>query len=67
MAVGVIILTANEIKNRIHVLEEELSSLPVGSYVVKVIKGREQPYLQWSENGKSKSRYIKKDEREEIM
>ena len=67
MAVGVIILTANEIKNRIQALEEELSSLPVGSYVVKVIKGREQPYLQWSENGKSKSRYIKKDEREEIM
>ncbi len=49
------------------VLEEELATLPVGSYVIKVMKGREQPSLQWSENGKTKSRYIKKDEREDVM
>ncbi len=60
-------MTANEIRRRIQALEEELEILPVGSYVVKVIKGRKQPYLQWSENGKSKSRHIKKDEREDIM
>ena len=60
-------MTANEIKDHIQALEEELAALPVGSYVIKVIKGKEQPYLQWSEGGKTKSRYIKKDEREEIM
>ena len=60
-------MTADEMKNRIQTLEEELAGLPAGSCVIKVIKGKEQPYLQWSEHGKSKSRYIKKDEREEIM
>lgn len=60
-------MKADEIRNRIHTLEEELTSLPVGSYVIKVIKGKEQPYLQWSEGGKTKSRYIKKEEREDVM
>lgn len=52
---------------RIEELEKELESLPKGSYVIKKIKGREQPYLQWSENGRTKSRYIKVAEREEIL
>ena len=60
-------MTRNEIRNRIQSLEAEMASLPVGSYVIKMIKGKEQPYLQWSEGGKTKSRYIKKDEREDIM
>lgn len=45
----------------------EMNSLPRGTLVYKKIKGKEQPYLQWTENGKSKSRYIKKEEREKIF
>lgn len=48
-------------------LENELAILPQGSINIKKINGKEQPYLQWTENGKSKSKYIKKDEREEIF
>ena len=60
-------MTLIEINTRIAALENELSELPVGSLVLKKIKGKEQPYLQWSEAGKTKSRYIKVDEREKIM
>ena len=48
-------------------LENELAILPQGSINIKKINGKEQPYLQWTENGKSKSKYIKKVEREEIF
>ena len=48
-------------------LENEIAILPQGSINIKKIKGKEQPYLQWTENGKSKSKYIKKNEREEIF
>ncbi|MDD6640415.1 MAG: AAA family ATPase [Erysipelotrichaceae bacterium] len=41
--------------------------MPQGSINIKKINGKEQPYLQWTENGKSKSKYIKKNEREEIF
>ena len=56
-----------EINKRIMELENELAILPQGSINIKKIKGKEQPYLQWTENGKSKSKYIKKDEREKIF
>lgn len=48
-------------------LENEIAILPQGSINIKKINGKEQPYLQWTENGKSKSKYIKKNEREEIF
>ena len=56
-----------DINKRILELENELAILPQGSINIKIIKGKEQPYLQWTENGKSKSKYIKKDEREQIL
>ena len=56
-----------EINKRIMELENELAILPQGSINIKKIKGKEQPYLQWTENGKSKSKYIKKNEREQIF
>ena len=56
-----------DINKRIIELENEIAILPQGSINIKKIKGKEQPYLQWTENGKSKSKYIKKDEREEIF
>ncbi len=55
------------INNRIIELENEIAILPQGSINIKKINGKEQPYLQWTENGKSKSKYIKKDEREQIF
>lgn len=48
-------------------IEKEIAILPKGSVNIKKINGKEQPYLQWTENGKSKSKYIKKDEREQIL
>ena len=56
-----------DINKRIMELENELAILPQGSINIKKINGKEQPYLQWTENGKSKSKYIKKVEREEIF
>ena len=56
-----------DINKRIIELENEIAVLPQGSINIKKINGKEQPYLQWTENGKSKSKYIKKNEREEIF
>ena len=47
-----------DIYKRIYELENEIASLPQGSINMKKIYGKEQPYLQWTENGKSKSKYI---------
>ena len=46
---------------------KEMKSLPKGTLVYKKIKGKDQPYLQWTENGKTKSRYIKIEEREKVI
>ena len=56
-----------DINKRMMELENEIAILPQGSINIKKINGKEQPYLQWTENGKSKSKYIKKDEREQIF
>ena len=56
-----------DINKRIKKLENEIAILPQGSINIKKINGKEQPYLQWTENGKSKSKYIKKNEREQIL
>lgn len=57
----------NEIINRITELEQQLSTLPSGTLVYKTIQGKKQPYLQWTENGKSKSKYIKVNERDTVL
>ena len=41
-------------------LRIELASLPKGYISNKTIGGKVRHYLQWTENGKIKSRYIKK-------
>lgn len=56
-----------DLHKRIMELENEIAILPQGSINIKKINGKEQPYLQWTENGKSKSRYIKKGDREQIF
>lgn len=56
-----------DIRKQIIKIENEIATLPQGSINIKTINGKEQPYLQWTENGKSKSKFIKKAEREEIF
>ena len=50
---------------RIAELEKELAESINGYISRKVIKGKERFYLQWTENGKLKSRYIKTGELEQ--
>nr|MCR4711115.1 AAA family ATPase [Clostridia bacterium] len=38
-----------------------------GTLTYKTIKGKKQPYLQWVEDGRSVSRYIRKAERERVL
>ena len=52
---------------RIAEIEQRLSQLPVGKLTYKTIKGKAQPYLQYSTNGKTVSRYIKVDERDIVL
>ncbi len=52
----------HSIAEQISALEKELSACPVGYISRKVINGKERFYLQWTENGKVKSRYIKANE-----
>ena len=54
-------------QERITEIEKQLLLLPAGTLTYKTIKGNEQPYLQWSERGKTISRYIKVAEREHIF
>lgn len=52
---------------RIEEIERLLQSLPKGTLVYKTINGKKQPYLQWYEGGKLKSRYVKIAAREETI
>ena len=48
-------------------IEKELETLPAGYISKKKIGGKERFYLQWTENGKLKSRYIKADEQDAVF
>ncbi|MBO5610041.1 MAG: hypothetical protein J5929_06725 [Eubacterium sp.] len=69
MVIVVILLSIEMEGIRLHLERAiiELNGLPKGSIVYKTIKGKKQPYLQWREDGKTKSRYIKADEMEMIV
>lgn len=54
-------------EERITEIEKQLALFPAGKLTIKKINGKEQPYLQRSENGKTISQYIKIAERELIM
>lgn len=45
--------------DRIKQIENELAGMPAGYISKKIISGKERFYLQWTENGKLKSKYIK--------
>ena len=53
-----------EISKEIEILEKELSQYPNGYISRKIINEKERFYLQWTEDGKVKSKYIKSDELE---
>lgn len=55
-----------DISKQIKQIEDELAGLPNGYISKKTINGKERFYLQWTENGKLKSRYIKAAEFDEI-
>lgn len=57
----------SKLKAQIEELENELESLPRGNLVYKQINGKKQPYLQYTENGKTYSYYVKLSEREEVL
>lgn len=45
-------------------LEQRISEFPKGCISTKTINGKIRHYLQWSENGKTKSKYLKDDDYE---
>ena len=47
-------------------IEERIAALPAGYISKKNINGKTRYYLQWKENGKIKSRYIREEEAEEV-
>lgn len=55
------------IRLQLDVLQQKLHTLPRGSLTYKTIQGKKQPYLQWTESGKTKSKYIKIAEREQVF
>ncbi len=56
-----------ETAERIREIEAELAGLPAGYISRKQIGGKERLYLQWNENGKIRSRYVKSAEKDEII
>ena len=54
------------LSERIREIESELSGLTAGYISKKRIGGKDRFYLQWTENGKLKSRYIKVDEYDSV-
>lgn len=57
----------NAYERRIKEIEKRIEELPKGTLTYKNIKGKRQPYLQRTENGKSVSVFIKVSERERIL
>ena len=51
---------------RIRYIQEWISQLPKGNITYKSIRGKKYAYLQWTENGKQRSRRVKDDEMQEL-
>lgn len=52
---------------RIEEIDRRLEELPKGTLTYKKIKGKEQPYIQRTIDGKSVSYYVKVSEREQVF
>lgn len=56
-----------DIYELIRLLEERINALPAGYISKKNINGKTRYYLQWREEGKMKSKYIRDEELEELQ
>ena len=48
-------------------IEKTIAALPKGNITYKTIRGIKRMYLQWSVDGKKKSRYVKKEDEASII
>ncbi|MBR1909628.1 MAG: AAA family ATPase [Lachnospiraceae bacterium] len=48
-------------------IAEQLSHLPKGNITYKTIRGARRMYLQWSEGGKKKSKYVRKEDEPTVI
>lgn len=55
------------LQDRMETIEKRLEELPKGSLTYKTIKGKKQPYIQRTIEGKSVSHYVKLSEREQVL
>ena len=53
-------------QTRMAMLEQEIAALPIGYISRKNIRGKVRLYLQWTENGKKKSKYLDDDTAAEL-
>ena len=51
---------------RIRYMKEWIEQLPKGNITYKSIRGKKYAYLQWTENGKQRSRRVQDDELQEL-
>ncbi|MBQ8638341.1 MAG: AAA family ATPase [Lachnospiraceae bacterium] len=51
---------------RIRYMKEQIAQLPKGNITYKTIRDKKYAYLQWTENGKQKSRRVKDGELQEL-
>ena len=55
-----------EIQNELLQVQKEIAELPAGYISKKNINGKTRYYLQWSEDGKKKSKYVDDELAEEL-
>lgn len=55
-----------ELENELATIRKEISDLPIGYISKKRINGKIKQYLQWTENGKKKSKYVDDELAEEL-
>lgn len=55
-----------EIQNELLQVQKEIIELPIGYISKKTINGKTKQYLQWTENGKKKSKYVDDELAEEL-
>lgn len=53
--------------NRLQKINKKIESLPVGNITYKNIRGKNRMYLQWTQDGKQKSKYIQAKEESKII
>ena len=54
-------------ERRINVIQEQIARLPKGNITYRMIRGARRMYLQWTENGKKTSRYIRKEDEASVL